>query len=266
MDDSYEIYAVRYGHFDRNAAANFIDGDPHNGPMPLDYFVWAVVGKSRTFVFDTGFDAKMADKRQRQLLRPVGEGLKMIGIDPDKVEDVIISHMHFDHSGNHDLFPKARYHVQDMEMAYCTGRCMCHDYLRHPFTYEDVASMIAKLFSGRVAFHDGVSEIAPNLTAHRVGGHSKGLQVLRVKTARGWVVLGSDASHFYANFEQNRPFPVVESTSDMLEGYQTMRKLASSPKHIIPGHDPLVLARYPAALPDVNDIVRLDLDPIGGAP
>ena len=266
MDDIYELYAVRYGHHDRNAAANFIGGDPHDGPMPLDYFVWAIVGKTRTFVFDTGFDAKVAKKRQRNLLRPVGEGLKMIGIDPDKVEDVILSHMHFDHAGNHDLFPHARYHVQDVEMAYCTGRCMCHDYLRHPFAYEDVASMVAKLFAGRVAFHDGVSEIAPNLTVHRVGGHSKGLQVVRVKTARGWVVLGSDASHFYANFEQNRPFPVLESATDMLEGYDTMRKLASSPKHIIPGHDPLVLTRYPAALPGVDDIVRLDLDPIAAAP
>jgi len=80
------------------------------------------------------------------------------------------------------------------------------------------------------------------------------------------VVLGSDASHFYANFEQNRPFPVVESTTDMLEGYQTMRKLASSPRHVIPGHDPLVLARYPAALAGVSDIVRLDLEPIPEAP
>lgn len=266
MDDLYEVYAIRYGHHDRNAAANFIGGDPHDGPMPLDYFVWAIVGKSRTFVFDTGFDAKVADRRQRNLLRPVGEGLKMIGIDPDKVEDVIISHMHFDHAGNHELFPKARYHVQDVEMAYCTGRCMCHNYLRHPFDYEDVASMIGKLYAGRVTFHDGVSEVASNLTVHRVGGHSKGLQVIRVKTQRGWVVLGSDASHFYANFEQNRPFPVLESATDMLDGYATMKRLASSPNHIIPGHDPLVLARYPAALAGVDDIVRLDHDPIPGAP
>lgn len=261
MDQTYKLYAIRYGHFDRNAAANFIGGDPHDGPMPLDYFVWAIVGETRTFILDTGFDASTAGRRQRQLLRPVGEGLKLIGIDPDHVQDVILSHMHFDHCGNHDLFPQARYHVQDAEMAYCTGRCMCHAFLRHPFDYEDVASMVSKLFAGRVDFHDGASEIAPNLTVHRVGGHSRGLQVVRVLTRRGWVVVGSDASHFYANFEQNRPFPVVESVTDMLEGYATMRRLASSGQHIIPGHDPLVLDRYPAALSGVADIVRLDLDP-----
>ena len=147
-------------------------------------------------------------------------------------------------------------------MAYCTGRCMCHHALRHPFDLEDVTAMVGKIFAGRVTFHDGSSEIAPNLTVHKVGGHSKGLQVVRVLTRRGWVVLGSDAAHFYANFEQNRPFPVLESVTDMLEGFDTMRRLASSPRHVIPGHDPLVVARYPAALPGVRDIVRLDADPV----
>lgn len=260
MTEVYELYAIRYGHHHRNASENFIGGDPHDGPMPLDYFVWAIVGEHKTFLFDTGFDAKMATRRKRDLVRPVEDGLRMIGISPDTVEDIILSHLHFDHCGNHDLFPKARYHVQDAEMAYCTGRCMCHSALRVPFEYDDVANMVSKLFAGRVTFHDGISEIAPNLIAHRVGGHSRGLQVLRVLTRRGWVVLGSDAAHFYANFEQARPFPIVESVTDMLEGYQTMRRLASSAAHIIPGHDPLVLQRYPKAIDGVNDIVRLDLD------
>lgn len=262
MTDCYELFAIRYGHHDRKASESFIGGDPHDGPMPLDYYVWAIVGEKRTFVFDTGFDAETGQRRNRQLLRPVGEGLRMLGIDPDTVEDVILSHMHFDHCGNHDLFPKARYHVQDAEMAYCTGRCMCHSFLRAPFDYGDVANMVSKLFAGRVTFHDGVSEIAPNIIAHRVGGHSKGLQILRVMTRRGWVVLGSDAAHFYANFEQARPFPVVESLTDMLEGYDTMKRLATSGQHIIPGHDPLVIKRYPKALAGVDDIVRLDLEPL----
>jgi glyoxylase-like metal-dependent hydrolase (beta-lactamase superfamily II) len=258
----YDLYAIRYGHHDRMASANFIGGDPHDGPMPLDYFVWAIVGKQRSFVFDTGFDAAMGARRQRTVLRPVGEGLRMIGVDPGRVADVIVSHMHYDHCGNHTLFPQARYHLQDAEMAFCTGRCMCHSALRPAYEVDDVTAMVAKVFAGRVTFHDGTSELAANLTVHRVGGHSRGLQIVRVLTRRGWVVLGSDASHFYANFEQGRPFPILDSLSDMFEGFDTMRRLASSPDHIIPGHDPLVLARYPAALAGVPDIVRLDGDPV----
>lgn len=257
----YEIYAIRYAHMERRAADNFIGGDPHNGPMPMDFFVWVVRGGGRTIMVDTGFDENMAAKRKRRIVRPVAEGLAAVGVDPASVEDVVLTHMHYDHSGNHDLFPRARYHVQDREMAYCTGRCMCHHALRHPFEAEDVAAIVKRLFEDRVRFHDGTSEIADGITAHLVGGHSRGLQFLRVRTRRGWVVLASDASHYYANFEQRRPFPVVYDVGEMLAGYDAMRALASSEEHIVPGHDPLVLARYPAEPGKPADIVRLDAAP-----
>src|SRR6202043_1659661 len=239
-DDVHEIYAIRYGHHSRKASANYIDGDPHDVLQPLDFFVWAIVGPSGTIVVDTGFDEAMGKKRQREMIKPVREGLAALGIAPHSVKDVILSHMHYDHCGNYDLFPQARYHLQDAEMAYCTGRCMCHAGLRGPFEEDDVIAIVRKLFAGRVQFHDGVDELAPGLTVHHVGGHSKGLQVVRVWTRRGWMVLASDASHFYANMEEGRAFPILHSHEATLEGYATMRKLASTPDAIIPGHDPLV--------------------------
>ncbi len=262
MTDTYEIYAIKYARHERLSRYNFIGGDPHEVMMPLDYFVWALVGEDRTFVVDTGFAPDMAEKRGREMLNPPGEGLRAIGLDPATVKDVIITHMHYDHAGNHTLFPSARYHVQDREMAYCTGRCMCHEALRSAFEPEDVAVMVRRVFEGRVAFHDGAAEIAPGISVHWVGGHTAGIQVVRVRTRRGWVVLASDATHFYANLEQARPFPIVHSVGDMLEGYETMKRLADSPAHIVPGHDPLVIERYPAPNEALEGwVARLDAPP-----
>lgn len=258
----YAIHAIKYAHLlDRTKSQNFIVADSHDGPMPMDFFVWAVVGKDRTYVIDTGFDAATAKRRNRKVWRPVEEGLKSVGVDPQTVTDVVITHMHYDHCGNHELFPQARYHLQEREMAYCTGPCMCHSVFRHTFELDDVQNMVKRVFEGRVSFHDGSSEIAPGLSVHWVGGHTKGLQVVRVQTRRGWVVLASDASHYYANVEGSAPFPVVVDVEDMLRGYDTMKRLASSPRHVVPGHDPLVLQRYPSSGAG-DGIVRLDADPV----
>jgi glyoxylase-like metal-dependent hydrolase (beta-lactamase superfamily II) len=258
----YEIFAIRYAHnAERRKSENFLGGDPHDGPMPMDFFVWVLKGGGQTIVIDTGFDGAAAARRSRKVMRPVAEGLKAVGVDLAAVKDVILTHMHWDHAGNHDILPNATYHVQDREMEYCTGRCMCHGTLRHPFDVEDVTSMVRKVFQGRVTFHNGASEIADGVSVHLVGGHSRGLQFVRVRTKRGWVVVASDATHYYGNFEDYRPFPIVYDVGETLEGYNEMRKLASSISHIVPGHDPLVLQRYPSQPGWPADIVRLDIEP-----
>jgi glyoxylase-like metal-dependent hydrolase (beta-lactamase superfamily II) len=255
----YEIYAIKYAHHARRASENFLGGDPHDGPMPLDYFVWLIRGAGREIVVDTGFSRAMAIKRGRDHLRCPTEGLRLLGTDANAVKDVVITHLHYDHVGNFDLFPAATLHLQDLEMRYATGRHMRHACFGGAYEVEDVVGMVRRVYAGRVAFHDGDAEICPGVSVHLVGGHTMGLQAVRVATRRGWVVLASDASHFYANMEQVRPFPIVWSVADMVEGYARLRALADSPAHLIPGHDPLVMQRYRAPSPELEGIVaRLD--------
>jgi glyoxylase-like metal-dependent hydrolase (beta-lactamase superfamily II) len=256
---AYEVYAIKYAHHARRAAENFIGGDPHDGPMPLDYFVWLVRGEGRAFVVDTGFSAAVAARRGREHIRCPAESLALLNVKKEEVRDVIVTHLHYDHIGNFDLFPAATFHLQDLEMRYATGRHMGERFFSGAYDVEDVAGMVRRVYAGRVRFHDGDAELAPGLSIHLIGGHTMGLQSVRVRTRRGWLVLASDASHFYANMEQVRPFPIVWSVADMVQGYRRLRELAESPEHIIPGHDPLVLERYPAPSPELRGIVaRLD--------
>src|SRR5258708_38880297 len=249
MGNAYEIYALRYATMSpRTPHLNFLVPDPHETTaQDLDYFVWLIRGGGREILVDTGFNAEEARERSRTLtLNPV-DALRAFGVNADDIRDVVVTHLHYDHAGNLDRFPHARFHLQDREMSYATGRCMCHGVLRHPFSAEDVTLMVRHVYGERVTFHDGDGEVAPGVTLHRVGGHSDGLQVVRVPTERGPVVLASDAAHYYGNMHRRSPFPIVYNIGDMYEGWATVERLAGHPDRVIPGHDPLVRELYPRA-------------------
>jgi len=230
--------------------------------MPMDYFVWLARNPDRTFVIDTGFNAEVAAQRKRDHIRCPTKGLAMLDADAAKVKDVIITHLHYDHVGNFDLFPAATFHLQDREMQFATGRHMRSDVLRHSFDVDNVTGMVRELYRGRVAFHDGDAELAPGISVHFVGGHTMGLQFVRVHTRRGRVVVASDASHYYENMLERRPYPTVYSVGDMIQGWDRLFALADSRKHVVPGHDPEVLRRYPPARAGLEGIaVRLDVAP-----
>ncbi len=262
-EDVYEVFALRYAErCNRTRRESFIFADAHEAPHPIDYFIWVARSRSRTIVIDTGFDRAEGEGRGRTLLREPREALTLLDLNAETVSDVIVTHMHYDHAGTLDHFPKARFHLQESEMAYVTGPCMCFEELKHPFSANHVCEMVKSIYSGRVSFADGDAEIAPNLTVHRIGGHTGGIQCVRVLTRRGWVVLASDASHFYENFQQRKMFPIVLNAREMLEGFERLEALADSPDHVIPGHDPLVRSLYPAENERLADIVlRLDVPP-----
>ena len=109
-EPTYEVYALKYAHHARRAAENFIGGDPHDGPMPLDYFVWLIRGGGREIVVDTGFSAAVAAKRGRDHIRCPTSALRQMGVDARQVKDVVVTHLHYDHAGNFDLFPAATLH------------------------------------------------------------------------------------------------------------------------------------------------------------
>lgn len=258
----YKIHALRYATVNRSRGENFIAHDPHDGPMPMDYFVWVIQHGQRTVLVDTGFNAQAARERKREFLRCPISSLQSLGIEPAQVNDVILTHLHYDHAGNVDLLPNARFHLQESELQYSVSRYMGYKPLRHSYCVHDVKNLVDGLYQDRLVFYSGDAPMAPGIELLHIGGHTQGLQAVRVHTARGWVVLASDASHYYDNMDDDSPFPVVHDIGAMLEGYRKLHRFASSPAHIVPGHDPLVRQRYPAH-ESAPDVVALHVAPVG---
>ena len=241
----YEIFALRYAErTDRTRAENFKMADDHAALMPLDFYLWVIRNDARTIVVDTGFGKAEARQRGRQLLQTPEQALARIGVQLATVKDVVITHLHYDHAGTLPDFSAARFHLQSSEMAFATGPAMLDAGERWAFSADHVCDMVRLLYDDRLVFHDEDADIAPGITLHRLPGHTAGLQVVRVPTRRGFVVLASDASHFYENFARRSPFPICYSESDMVKSFERLEQLADSEDHIIPGHDPLVRELY----------------------
>jgi len=261
--ETYEIYAIRYASLaQRTRRESFMGLDAHDTAlMPLTFFVWVIRNGNRTILVDTGFDEAEAKSRGRSIERHPTAALGLLGLSAEDISEVIVTHLHFDHAGTVADFPNAKFHLQEAEMNYATGYCMTHETLRHPYTCDHIVNMVRRVFAGQVIYHNGDAQIAPGITVHHVGGHAKGLQVVRVATERGPVVLASDATHYWENVMTYRPFIITHDVETTLRGYDRLRELGEGDmSRIIPGHDPLVMERFPAASADLEGLVaRLDL-------
>ena len=132
-------------------------------PMALDHInVYLLKDTTGWILVDTGLNTQASKQCWEHIAATHLAGLSIQGL--------ICTHMHYDHAGNNHLFQGARYHLQDKEMAFATGRCMCHKVMRFPFDVQDVTAMVQRVYEDRTCFHDGDEEIAPGLSLHHVGG------------------------------------------------------------------------------------------------
>ncbi|WP_336204116.1 N-acyl homoserine lactonase family protein [Nonomuraea sp. LPB2021202275-12-8] len=250
----FRVYAIRYAERDARRGEHFHGYDSRGGePHPTAYYVWLAVGDEHTVVIDTGISRARAERAEglRYLASPV-EALARLGVTADSVGHVVLTHLHYDHTGTAREFTAARYVLQQAELDYWTGpwaRRIAGE--RWLLNEEDLAHLQAARADGRMLVADGDACVVPGVSVHLVGGHTAGMQVVCVRTARGHVVLASDASHFYDNIEGDRPFPILHSMTGMYGAFDRIKELADGPHLVVAGHDPEVLDRFPLLEPDV---------------
>jgi len=252
---SRRVFAVRYAHREARRAEHFYGPsplDPHDAPMAMDYFLWAIVGDGAPVVVDAGFRPETAKRRGRDLVADPIAVLAAVGVDAAEVRDVVLTHLHYDHSGYLAAFPRARFWVQERELAFWTGRHAARGEIGRIVEPPDIVELVRLNFERRVRFVVGDEQMADGIGLHLVGGHAPGLQVVTVETGDGPLVLASDAAHFYANLELDRPYAIVHSLPGMYDAFDRVRALSGGDDtRIVPGHDPLVLERFPAATPEL---------------
>lgn len=241
------IYAIRYASRPTTRGDMFFDHDPDcGGTEPIDYFVWTIVTPDGIVQFDAGYTKATSDAKGpgREYFADPADTLRRLDIDPAAVGHLAISHLHYDHTGHLAAFPNATIVIQQREVGFWTGPYAGRGPYPALCLGDDLAYLVRANLEGKVRVVDGDVEIVPGVTAHLLGGHTEGLQVLRVRTDKGHVVLAADGSHFYANIGEDRPFSIVTHLPSMYGAFDRMRELAGAEDLIVPGHDPRVRDRF----------------------
>lgn len=216
-------------------------------PHPTAYYVWLAVSDRDAVLVDAGISpSRAASVAGLQYVGSPIELLAQAGVPADQIGWSVLTHLHYDHTGAVAELPSAAYVVQQAEWDYWTGpwagRITRERWL---VSADDIAHLDAAGAQGRLRLVSGDAEVLPGLGVHLVGGHTAGMQVVRVRTAVGHVVLASDASHFYENFADDRPAPILHSMPAVYGAFDRLAALADGADLIVPGHDPAVLERYP---------------------
>lgn len=247
----YEIYAVRFGTLPGFAVSGLVAGADRSRRLDIPVMVWVIRGAGRVVLLDAGFyrDRFVQQWKVKDFVKP-SEAIASIGLKPEDVTDIIISHMHWDHVDGVDLFPKARVWIQRDEYTYYTGEAW-HQRNTHGGVFaEDVAALVAINTQDRLRFVEGdAKEILPGITCYTGGRHTYASQFVSVSTADGTAVLTSDNVYLYENLDKRAPIAQTLDAASNLEAQDRIKALASSPRLIVPGHDPEVFTRYKAVTP-----------------
>jgi glyoxylase-like metal-dependent hydrolase (beta-lactamase superfamily II) len=247
----YEVYAVRYATLSDFPVAGLVKGADPSRKLDIAMTVWLVKGNGHVILVDSGFYREQFLKqwKPKDFVKPT-EAIKDLGVKPEDVTDVIITHMHWDHADGMDLFPNARIWLQKDEYAYYTGEAWQRKDTHGGIDKDDVLAVVKLNLEGRVGLVNGdAQEIIPGITCYIGGKHTYQSQYLGVRTQRGTVVLASDNMYLYENLEKHVPIAQTLDADSNLRAQDRMKQIASESRLVIPGHDPAVFEKFQKAGP-----------------
>jgi len=258
-DYVYEVIVVRHGTRSARRSEVFLNyaqyAEP-DAPITVDYYFWVLRSATRTVLVDTGFARGPAEARGRTVLVEPGEAYRRIGVDSGQPYPVVVTHAHYDHIGNLDLFPRSPVVISGAEIDFWTSPMADKALIAHFAEPEEVATLVRIEEEGRLRRFSGSVEVAPGVVATEVGGHTPGQCMVTVPTSDGVVLLTSDAVHFTEELERDMPFIAVTDLPGMYRGLQSVRDrvAAGAVDHVLTGHDAGVLDRLESYSPELAGV------------
>ena len=252
----YEIYAIRYATLLGYPVSELVAGAEPGRKLDLAMMIWLVRGNGRNILIDSGFyhERFFKDWQIKDFTKP-SETLKRVGLTPEDITDVIITHMHWDHADGMDLFPNARIWIQKDEFEYYAGEAWQAKDTHGGIDEDDVLTLVKLNTQGRVGLVKGdAQEIIPGVICYTGGKHTFQSQYAGVQTAAGTVMLASDNMYLYENLERHAPIAATLDAASNLRAQDRMKQIAARPGLIVPGHDPAVFAKFPNPVAGVAKI------------
>ena len=256
----YEIYAAKYGGTLVRNAAIALWNTGWNEEGQINFYVWAIKAKDGSVTLvDTGPSPALGAARKiPNYVDPI-DVVARIGATANSVNRVIITHMHYDHVGNIagylTAFPNAKFYLQKREFDFCVKDPVCE---RKPIVavFDPPSNKIVAGLerSDRLVMVDGDFSIAPGLDLVLAPGHTLGLQVVRVNTAKGPAIVGSDLAHMFRGYKEDIPSVYIMNLPDWIRSFDKVKAMAPL-EYIFPGHDVLMSLNYPTVAESVTRLV-----------
>jgi glyoxylase-like metal-dependent hydrolase (beta-lactamase superfamily II) len=246
---TYEVYAISYGVIPDFPVSGLVAGADRSRKLDIQMMVWLLKGPNgANILVDSGFyrDKFFKQWKVKDFIKP-SEALAKVGLKPEDITDLIITHMHWDHADGMDLFPKALVWLQQEEYSYYTSEAWQPNGNHGGVDQDDVMALVKLNTEGRVRLVKGDDqEVAGGIKVYTGGRHTYASQYVGVNTKGGTIVIASDNCYLYENLDKHAPVAQTWDAASNLKAQDRMKQLASNLRLIVPGHDPSVFTRFPA--------------------
>jgi glyoxylase-like metal-dependent hydrolase (beta-lactamase superfamily II) len=244
----YSIQAIRYATSPDVPVSELVIGAPKDERVEIAMVIWLIRGGGHAILFDSGFhrDTFIKDFPMKDYLRP-DEAVRLAGVKPEEVTDIVISHAHWDHMGGIDLFPKANVWIQKEEYLYYTMDAWQPGGQHGGIEPEDAKQLVQLNTQGRIRLVDGDNvAIFPGIRAYTGSRHTYASQYLRVE-GNPKFVLASDNCYLYRNLSSHMASATFSDADHAanIAAQSRMIELAGSADRVVPGHDALQFQKFP---------------------